>query len=107
VRRAYAYGQVKAMKTRLSDRAVPLQAKAIEALDRLPPSDNPILFPNARGGHIEFHVFAQRHWKPAQEAAGIEPHRDVYDMRHTYATLAPRAASPPSPSRGSSARASQ
>jgi integrase len=51
VRRAYANGRLKPTKTRLSNRAVPLQAKAIEALDRLPPSDNPILFPNARGPH--------------------------------------------------------
>jgi integrase len=94
VRRAYANGRVKATKTRLSNRAVPLQAKALEALDRLPPSDNPILFPNARGGRIDFRVFARRHWKPAQEAAGIEPHRDLYDMRHTYATFALRAGVP-------------
>jgi integrase len=50
VRRAYANGQLKHTKTRLSTRAVPLQAKALDALDRLPASDNPILFPNARGG---------------------------------------------------------
>jgi integrase len=91
VRRAYANGQLKPTKTRLSNRAVPLQAKAVEALDRLPPSDNPILFPNARGGRIDFRVFGRRHWKSAQQAAGIEPHRDLYDMRHTYATFALRA----------------
>jgi hypothetical protein len=73
---------------------VPLQAKAVEALDQLPPSDNPILFPNARGGRIDFRVFGRRHWKSAQEAAGIEPHRDLYDMRHTYATFALRAGVP-------------
>src|SRR5439155_19097889 len=48
VRRAYANGRLKHTKTRLSNRAVPLQAKARDALDALPPSDNPILFPNAR-----------------------------------------------------------
>jgi integrase len=94
VRRAYANGQLKPTKTRLSNRAVPLQAKALEALDRLPPSANPILFPNARGGRIDFRSFGRRHWKPAQEAAGIEPHRDLYDMRHTYATFALRAGVP-------------
>jgi len=50
VRRAYANDRLKHTKTRLSTRAVPLQAKALEALDRLPMSDNPILFPNMRGG---------------------------------------------------------
>src|SRR5947209_12679259 len=48
VRGAYANGRLKQTKTRLSARAVPLQAKALKALDRLPASDNPILFPNAR-----------------------------------------------------------
>ena len=50
VRRAYANGRLKHTKTRLSTRAVPLQAKALEALDRLPASDNLVLFPNMRGG---------------------------------------------------------
>src|SRR3954468_13916426 len=72
VRRAYANGRLKHTKTRLSTRAVPLQAIALEALDRLPRSENSILFPNARGGRIDFRVFGRRHWKPAQTAAGIE-----------------------------------
>jgi integrase len=38
VRRAYANGRLKQTKTRLSTRAVPLQAKVLEALDRLPHS---------------------------------------------------------------------
>src|SRR5580692_3239048 len=94
VRRAYANGRIKPTKTRLSNRAAPLQAKALEALDKLPPTENPILFPNARGGRIDFRVFGRRHWKPAQQAVGIEPHRDLYDMRHTYATFALRAGVP-------------
>jgi integrase len=53
VRRAYANGRLKHTKTRLSTRAVPLQAKALDALERLPASDNPILFPNMRGGRID------------------------------------------------------
>ena len=91
MRRAYANGRLKHTKTRLSTRAVPLQAIALEALDRLPPSENPILFPNSRGGHIDFRSFGRRHWKPAQTAAGIEPLRHLYDLRHTYATFALRA----------------
>jgi integrase len=94
VRRAFANGRLKQTKTRLSNRAVPLQSKAIEALDRLPSSENPILFPNARGGRIDFRSFGRRHWKPAQIAAGIEPLRHLYDMRHTYATFALRAGVP-------------
>ena len=91
VRRAYANGRLKHTKTRLSTRAVPLQAIALEALDRLAPSENPILFPNARGGRIDFRSFGRRHWKPAQIAAGVDPLRHLYDLRHTYATFALRA----------------
>ena len=73
---------------------MPLQAKAVEALDRLRASVNPILFPNARGGRIDFRVFGRRHWRPAQIAAGVEPIRGLYDLRHTYATFALRAGVP-------------
>jgi integrase len=37
------------------------------------------------------HNFRNRYWKPAQLAAGITPLRRVYDLRHTFATLALRA----------------
>ena len=91
VRRAYANGRLKHTKTRLSTRAVPLQAIAFDALDRLAPSENPILFPNTRGAHVDFRSFGRRHWKPAQTAAGVDPLRHLYDLRHTYATFALRA----------------
>ena len=94
VRRAYANGRIKHTKTRLSTRAVPLQAKALDALDRLPASDNPILFPNVRGGRIDFRIFGRKHWRPAQIKAGIDPVRGLYDLRHTYATFALRAGVP-------------
>jgi hypothetical protein len=86
IRRAYANGRVKQTKTRLSRRAVPLQAIALEALDQLRPrEDSPLLFPNARGGHLDFRNFNRRHWKPVQKAVGIEPLRDLYDLRHIRA----------------------
>ena len=91
VRRAYASGRLKHTKTRLSTRAVPLQSKALEALDRLASCETSLLFPNARGGYIDFRSFGRRHWKPAQAKAGIEPLRHLYDLRHTYATFALRA----------------
>jgi integrase len=86
VRRAFANGRVKQTKTRLSTRAVPLQALALDAVDRLPISEGPLLFTNSRGGYIDFRNFGARHWKPAQIAAGIEPLRYLYDLRHIYAT---------------------
>jgi integrase len=94
VRRAYANGRLKHTKTRLSTRVVPLQAKALGALDRLPVSDNPILFPNMRGDRIDFRIFGRKHWRPAQVRAGIDPIRGLYDLRHTYATFALRAGVP-------------
>jgi integrase len=94
VRRAYANGQLKHTKTRSSTRAAPLQAKALDALDRLPASDNPILFPNMRGGRIDFRIVGRKHWRPAQAKAGIDPVRGLYDLRHTYATFALRAGVP-------------
>jgi hypothetical protein len=37
------------------------------------------------------HNFRNREWKSAQLAAGIEPLRRVYDLRHTFGTFALRA----------------
>jgi hypothetical protein len=69
-----------------------VQAIALEALDQLRPrADSALLFPNSRGGHLDFRNFNRRHWKPVQRAVGIEPLRDLYDLRHTYATFALRA----------------
>jgi integrase-like protein len=65
VRRAFANGRLKQTKTRLSNRAVPLQAKALEALEQLPAAENEILFANTLGGRIDFRSFGRRHWKPA------------------------------------------
>ncbi len=91
VRRAYAYGRLKNTKTPRSTRAVPLQTIALEAVDRLPQSNGPLLFPAPRGGYIDLRNFRSRRWKPAQRAAGIDPIRRPYDLRHTYATFALRA----------------
>ncbi len=43
---------------------------------------------------LDFRNFNRRHWKPVQKAVGIEPLRDLYDLRHTYATFALRAGVP-------------
>jgi integrase len=50
VRRAYANGRLKHTKTRLSTRAVPLQAKALEALDCLRPQRTRFCFRTPLGG---------------------------------------------------------
>lgn len=92
VRRSYRNGRVKYPKTEASMRAVPLQARALAALDALPVEGRgPLVFPASDGGHFDLHNFRTRYWWPAQEAAGIEPRRRVYDLRHTFATFALRA----------------
>ena len=92
VRRAYRNGRLKCTKTQASVRAVPLQATALGALEQLPVDrGRALLFPSARGGHLDLHNFRNRDWKPAQHAAGITPLRRVYDLRHTFATFALRA----------------
>jgi integrase len=66
--------------------------RALEALERLPARPNTrLLFPAPRGGYLDLHNFRRRVWKPAQRAAGIEPMRRPYDLRHTFATFALRA----------------
>lgn len=44
------------------------------------------MFPALRGGYVNLHNWRARDWKPAVRAAGIEPERRIYDLRHTYAT---------------------
>jgi len=71
IRRAYANGRVKHTKTRLSRRAVPLQAIAVEALDKLRSRrDSLLVFPNARGGYLDFRNFNRHHWKPCRKQPG-------------------------------------
>ena len=90
IRRAYANGRVKQTKTRLSRRAVPLQAIALEALDQLRSRQgSPLLFPNTRGGHLDFRNFNRRHWKPVQKSrrdrAAARPLRPTPHLRHLRA----------------------
>jgi integrase len=74
-------------------RAVPLERSALDALDQLPspPSATSLLFPAPEGGYLDLHNWRPRHWRPAQRAAGITPTRRLYDLSHTFATVALRA----------------
>jgi integrase len=92
VRRSFTRGELKTPKTEASMRAVPLQARALDALERIKNANgSPLLFPGERGGYLDIHHFRPFCWRPAQKAAGIDPLRRVYDLRHTFATFALRA----------------
>ena len=92
VRRSFTQGELKLPKTEASQRAVPLQARALEALDRASSSEeSELVFPGERGGSLDVHHFRPHQWRPAQRSAGIDPLRRVYDLRHTFATFALRA----------------
>src|SRR5881398_1329140 len=92
VRRSFTRGELKFPKTEASMRAVPLQERSLDALDRIEDGEgSPLLFPGERGGYLDIHHFRPFQWRPAQEAVGITPLRRVYDLRHTFATFALRA----------------
>ena len=91
VRRSFTRGELKIPKTEASMRAVPLQARALDALDRINSNGSPLLFPGERGGYLDIHHFRPYQWRPAQKAVGLTPLRRVYDLRHTFATFALRA----------------
>ncbi len=62
---------------------------ALDAIERqLSCRPSALVFPAERGGYLDLHNFRNRDWKPAQVAAGTEPLRRIYDLRHTFATFA-------------------
>lgn len=76
-------------KSETAFRTVTLQQIALEALAAMP---RPIrgeclVFTAPRGGLINLNNWRRRQWKKAVDASGLEP-RPLYQMRHTYATLA-------------------
>jgi integrase len=92
VHRSFTKGRLKCPKTEASRRAVPLQTIALEAIEGQPSRrQSSLVFPAERGGYLDLHNFRNREWKPAQLAAGTEPLRRVYDLRHAFATFALRA----------------
>src|SRR6059036_948172 len=69
VRRSFTRGVLKIPKTEASTRAVPLQARTLDALDRIRESNgSALLFPGERGGYLDIHHLRPYQWRPAQNA---------------------------------------
>ncbi len=86
IRRVYTAGEIKLVgKNSRSLRAVPLPARALEAVDAIPARlDTRLIFPAERGGHLHLDTWRSRQWTPALKAAGLAQ-RGPYALRHTYA----------------------
>jgi integrase len=75
---------VRGTKTRRSQRAVPLPAKAQEALDGLPPrTDTRLLFPGPGDGFYDLRNFRRRELEWARDAAGLPKGVTLYTLRHS------------------------
>lgn len=75
-------------KTKRSRRRVPLTARALNAVESLPPRvDTPLLFPAAQGGYIGLDTWRTRESYPALDAVELAK-RGPYALRHTFATEA-------------------
>lgn len=58
------------------------------------PCRSGLVFSQRNGKPLDDKNMLRRHWKPAQERAGIEPPGRVHDLRHTYASWLVQAGIP-------------
>jgi integrase len=96
IRRTYAHGEVRSEgKREASLRTVLLADLARNALDELPEPlrSTQLVFAAKNGGHINLSNWRRRVWYPALARAELE-RRPLYQMRHTFATLALAAGMP-------------
>ncbi len=90
VRRTISSGEVVELgKTTRSRRQVPLSARALAALDEIPPRlDTTFVFAAKLGGPFDLANFRRREWQPAIEASGVRRPARIYDLRSTFASNA-------------------
>jgi integrase len=90
VRRTISAGQVVELgQTTRSRRQVPLTARAVEALDQIPPRlDTGYVFAARRGGPFDPANFRRREWRPAIEASGLPTLARINDLRSRFASNA-------------------
>jgi integrase len=74
VNRSFSKGRPTHPKTEASIRGVPLQARALAALDQLPPGDaGDLLFPAERGGYLDLHNFRTATGNPPSSPSESSP----------------------------------
>jgi integrase len=96
IRRTWASGELRYEgKREASLRTVLLADVALDALDGLPQPlrSDQLVFPATEGGYVSLSNWRRRVWYPALERSGLE-RRPLYQMRHTFATLALAAGMP-------------
>ena len=90
VERSYSYGQLRMGKTATALRTVeiiPPLADDLAAFRPARPEPGALVFPNERGGFIDWHAWRRRVWYPACERARVTPRPSPYDCRHGYVSM--------------------
>lgn len=90
-------GDVKAPKSSAGRRSLTMPSIVVEALAEHAARENAregaigartgLVFTAANGGPVDVNNFGARVWRPAVDAAGLDPLR-LHDLRHTCASLA-------------------
>jgi integrase len=74
VNRSFGKGRLTTPKTEASIRAVPLQARALAALEQLSPGDpSELLFPAERGGYLDYTTSETATGSPPSSSSGSSP----------------------------------